>query len=226
MRNDRMTKVLLALIAAGLWSLTMTQLETPEVMAADTAEIPVVSTRADESYSQTSAAIPAATDPLRWRVSLAANQNPDSDNANDCATAISVLSVAPNSTDVTVVFYSNAAGFLASRKETLASKGTLAFSTSGGNGISGTRGVLKPDHRVATGNFTRGFAQVHAGDPRVIVSAFLECHRDRRDSWSQTNAYRGVANIPAYPVGATAQYFIAGMPASWTPPMAAPEVPE
>jgi hypothetical protein len=32
--------------------------------------------------------------------------------------------------------------------------------------------------------------------------------------------------IPAYPVGTTADFFQAGMPMSWTPPMAEPESPE
>jgi hypothetical protein len=81
------------------------------------------------------------------------------------------------------------------------------------------------DGTIATGNFNGGFAKVRADDPRVLVGAFLTCKRDRATGFDQIDAVRALTNIPAFPVGATAQYFQAGMPSTWAPPMVRPEVP-
>jgi hypothetical protein len=65
-----------------------------------------------------------------------------------------------------------------------------------------------------------GYATVHAEDPRITTSAYLVC-REARTGYVPVEA---ITTIPAFPVGATAEYFVAGMPVNWTPPMA--EVPE
>jgi hypothetical protein len=56
-----------------------------------------------------------------------------------------------------------------------------------------------------------------------MVSAVQYCRTGLGGSGPKTVAH---TSIPAYPVGATAEFSKAGMPASWTPPMVEPEVPE
>jgi hypothetical protein len=64
---------------------------------------------------------------------------------------------------------------------------------------------------------------VHADDPRILASAAIVC-RDAAGSGA-TNI-EAMTDVATFPVGATMEYFQAGMPVSWTPPMAAPEAPE
>jgi hypothetical protein len=54
-----------------------------------------------------------------------------------------------------------------------------------------------------------------------LASGYLVC---RTGAGFTTLA--SITAVDAYPVGATAQYFQAAVPATWTPPMAEPEVPE
>ncbi len=75
------------------------------------------------------------------------------------------------------------------------------------------------DVEAVTGAFD-GYALVNADDPRILVAAMLRC--GEKDAKLPLT----INNIPAYPVGVTAEFFRAGMPAAWTPPMVAPEMPE
>ena len=67
-----------------------------------------------------------------------------------------------------------------------------------------------------------GYANVNADDPRILVTATVLC----RDGTSGASKILSQDELPAFPVGATMDYFQAGMPAGWTPPRATPEVPE
>ena len=67
-----------------------------------------------------------------------------------------------------------------------------------------------------------GYASVHADDPRVHVSAYVIC----RDGTIGTTNIVGMTQIGTSPVGATMEYFQAGMPMNWAPPMAVPELPQ
>jgi hypothetical protein len=75
------------------------------------------------------------------------------------------------------------------------------------------------DHLAFTVNFD-GYAQVNSSDPRIVVAAMMRCG-DKGAALPLT-----INSIPAYPVGATAEFFQAGMPMNWTPPLAEPELPE
>ena len=63
---------------------------------------------------------------------------------------------------------------------------------------------------------------MHADDPRIEVASFQYC----RDGIGGGQNIASITQVPVYPVGATMEYFQAGMPTTWTPPMAEPEVPE
>jgi hypothetical protein len=65
-----------------------------------------------------------------------------------------------------------------------------------------------------------GYAHVNADDPRIVVTAMMRCGDN------DLHLPVTITSIPAYPVGATAEYFQAGIPPAWTPPIAEPEVPE
>jgi hypothetical protein len=75
---------------------------------------------------------------------------------------------------------------------------------------------------VSNPEFT-GYALVTADDPQIMVSAFQFCRTGA--GWGVTGVL-AQTNIPAYPVGATMEFFQAGMPMNWTPPLVVPETPE
>jgi hypothetical protein len=67
-----------------------------------------------------------------------------------------------------------------------------------------------------------GYANVNADDPRILVTATILC----REGTSGASKIQSQNDLPAFPVGATMEYFQAGMPNGWTPPRATPELPE
>jgi hypothetical protein len=70
------------------------------------------------------------------------------------------------------------------------------------------------DDSVASADFS-GYALVGADDPRIMVSAFQFC----RSSTGYSGAFvRSHTDIPVFPVGATTEFFQAGVPATWSPP--------
>jgi hypothetical protein len=135
----------------------------------------------------------------------------DLDAYNDCSTVISVMSTAPTSMNVEVEFFGQNDAFINDGTATLAAGAVEVFATVGGSGGGSgpSGGPVSADTLVNTGNFDSGFARVHADDPRLLVTAFLTCNQDQ----SAGSILRALLNIPAFPVGATAEYFQAGMPA-------------
>jgi hypothetical protein len=156
-----------------------------------------------------------ATLPLRWRVGFAGHKNLNIDDFNDCSTVISVMSAAPASMNVEVEFFGQNDAFVNDGTTTLAAGAVEVFGTVGGSGGSSgpVGGPVALDVLVNTGNFDSGFAKVHSDEPRLLVTAFLTCRRDRADGGSGTDPLRGFLSIPTFPVGAPAEYFQAGMPA-------------
>ena len=80
---------------------------------------------------------------------------------------------------------------------------------------------MSSDKNSALVGIFEGSARVHSSDPRILVSAFMYCRTN-----TGVVDLISVVDLPTYPVGVTLDYFRAGMPATWTPPMVAPEVPE
>ena len=218
MRSDRYTKVVLTIIAVALCVIALPRLETPDVMAASE-RLPETA-MAEQRPQEDSRFVPTRVGPLRWRIPFAMERNEDSSSLTDeCHTSISFLNAAPGSTEVEVGFWNESGIGLGGTAATVAAHDSWVLGTSspGNNDLY----PFRANRTVVTGLFYRGFAEVRADDPRILVAAFLVCRDD--SGVTRTNS---MTTLPAYPVGATAQYFQAGMPATWTPPMVEPEVPE
>jgi len=224
MGSDRITKVLIAMIALGIWALTMTQVGTP-VSTVHASATPHLAPEASSAPGLPSAGegqtVRASTSslPLRWRVRYAMLLD---NNESDCVTVINVHNLAPSSTTVDVQWLDTDSLSVALRSQALAPGKHLNLIPmfSGGSIDSSSDPFIYVDWVEVLGNF-EGSARVFSDDPRVSVTAFLKCDTSPSDSDPSS-----IAHIPCDPIGATMEYFQAGMPADWPPPMALPEVPE
>ena len=214
-------RVLLVLTVTACCALGLGQIR-PEEYSGQ-AEASVSSpTSAIQQHSKTAASqsrAATATLPMRWVVPGVH----ESVNVNGayCSTAITV----------TTAF--NVTTFLAVQVEFFddigLSMGTFVGVPHGAPGVRTTYitdSEVTPIWTVVDGdadlsNFT-GSATVHSDDPRIMVTAFEWC----RSGTGAATTLLTVRDLPAYPIGATLEYFQAGMPTTWTPPMAAPEEPE
>jgi hypothetical protein len=235
MHSDRMTKVLLAAIAAGLWMLVLARAGTSEATAEavgaaasldlqrDSGQDEVSHTMRSERARPTGPAAPSGM-PLRWRVSYAAAFDDDVSGNNECATVVNLLNTAPVSVSIDVEFYDDNPSLVGTASLSLApgdSHNVVTYAASLSYPIP-----FKYDSYVFTGDFVGGFAEVHGDDPRILVSAFMTCRKDGGAVNTNALELRGMTNVPAFPIGATMEYFQAGLPATWTPPLVEPEEPE
>ena len=226
MQSDRYTKIVLTVIAVALCALTLTQMETPEVMAASgRPEAAAVEMKAEEPQAQEGSRFTITTvGPLRWWISYAAEYHPNQTGANECHTSVSLTGTGPGTVEVEVHFTGQDGTVLSARTGTVPHGGTLVFQTNSGEG-SGSR-IVNPDVYANTGMFKNGYARVYADDPRVMAVAFVDCMEDLADGGATALPIHGLLNIPAYPVGATADIFQAAMRPLSLPPMADSELPE
>ena len=224
MRQDRYTKTVLTIIAVGLWVLTLIEIggpvpsaqahptreQAPQLPQAGGPMLPSGEARSDFGTS---------TKPLRWRV-LVARQTTAIANTI-CGTVVSVQNLAPQvvTVDVEWIWISGPVG---------GSKGLTTVVLGGPgitnvvwtsidvdlNPINGNGGVTN------TGEFT-GWANVHATDPRIHAAAHIIC-RDAA-GFTGTQNLTSIVFVPAVPVGATAEFFTAGMPGMGTPLITPPE---
>ncbi len=221
MHVDRYTKIVLTVIALGLWALMLAEVGLPdfisevEATAASPSATTLQSLKKPGGEAGTVRAA-TATLPLRWRVSWAAQYVADTTN---CGTAIIVTNDTSSSVTVEVEWFSwyNSSEGLGSLA--IAGQNSKVWvSGRDWNTPSVDYRPFVPDHYADAIGFA-GYARVHATDPRIEVAAFQYC----RDGLDQGKNIMSITNIPAFPVGATAEFFQAGMPATWMPPIAAPE---
>ncbi len=226
MRSDRYTKVVLTVIAVALCTLALPRLDTAEVMAASgqpgamagiTQEQNLMPPMESVDPGSQRSRVPTSTLPLRWRVSWAAMVR--GNYYTNCSTAIAVTNTTGSSVDVEVEWMAGGVS-LALRPRSVLSYATTVWIP---DGASAVNNVPWYAHDVASIVDFMGSALVTADDPRILVSAFQYC---RSGIGYAGPTILSQTNIPAYPVGATAEYFVAGMPATWTPPKAAPETAE
>jgi hypothetical protein len=232
MSTDRTTKVLLALVAVALWVSILSQMG-PSSVAADPSVAPeeggalarqqagaVQSLQAPgEEYLATSqdAAPRAVTLPLRWRVTLAAHLHTDTAGSDECFTALVFQTVGSTSVAVEVEFFDNFGSSLGMTSTTVAPGDTTNLRTDSGGSVAPA--PFTTNAFVSTGNFSGGFAHVHADDPRIILGAFYRCRED-----GMGGGMRSFSVIPSIPVGATADFFRAGMPATSAPYVTVPNM--
>jgi hypothetical protein len=210
-------KMLLVLIALCLGALVMAQFYAPEVAAAPSA--PGEAAASGVSGALTMQRGPTSLYPLRWRIPWAVNIGTDNEAAIvKCLTQVSV--VVPF--EVTKVVRVNVEFFDTVGKNRGDSVKMYGKNLNNPPAELGAQGSVKTDDPIAltfnsydlnTGDF-QGYALVNADDPRVFVSAHMFCEKSGSMSF---------ASIPAYPVGATLEYFQAGMPMMGMPPMAIPQ---
>jgi hypothetical protein len=234
MQVDRYTKIVLTLIGTGLWVLTITQLGVPTsaaTQAATTSE--VVPATAGFQFARTSGMAPASPEPgasrgptstlpLRWRVAWAALET--SGNYTYCSTAIAVTNTTGQSVNIEVEWMDRFGNSRGLRFRIAPSHQTQVW-TVGGNGVAINNSPWAANDFLTVTDFL-GYALVTASDPRIMVSAFQYCRTGTGYSGATVLSQTG---IPAYPVGATAEYFQAGMPGGWpTAPatLAAPPDPD
>ena len=142
------------------------------------------------------------------------------DGAQDdsyCSTVITVRNLTPNTVDIEVEWINWSATQYVLRLLSVPGKRMRHWVTDDQINI---RPYYLGDN-ADLGPWT-GYANVHASDPRILVSAAMLC-REGTAAGAKVLANRG---INAYPVGSTVEFFQAGMPAAWTPPMVVPELPE
>jgi len=215
-------KVVLTVIAVCLSALTLTVIDLPEFATEAEATVAPASSSAPQDLMKPGGetgpvGAPAATLPLRWKVSWAVE-----DVTAYCGTAVIVTNDTASTVNVQVEWF-----HYTGTSRGYSSLAVIAF----GQRIwvsSGPYGPTEidpkpyyPDQSEDLG-YLLGYARVHADDPRIQVAAVQYC----RDGLDTDKNIVTITQIPVRPVGATMEYFQAGMPATWTPPMVVPEVPE
>lgn len=220
MRSDRYTKVVLTLLTLGVWALMLTEVELPDLTAqAEATAVP--SSAPLEQVSKKpggeagAARAPAATLPLRWRIpTVFEHIGVDT----SCSTVISVRNLTPATVNVEVEWFRWDLVITALRPGSIPANEMLLWATDDSIELR----PYYPDDDANLGPSFIGFADVHAADPRILVTATVMC----RDGTAAGAKILSHNEMPAFPVGAALEFFQAGMPATWTPPMAVPEVPE
>jgi hypothetical protein len=224
MRTDRVTKLLLALIAAGLWVLILSSAGLPEMAARAEASFAPSSKSAHQQQKSLAGSTggpkaPTSTLPLRWRIPTSFEDLFYDETY--CSTVVSVTNPTTITINVEVEWITYFGYTAALRPMAVAAEEMLQWATN--NLIN-----LRPNYADDSTNLAAGpavflgHANVNADDPRILVTATLVC----RDGTAAGAKIIVQNEIPAFPVGATAEFSQAGMPATWTPPMAAPELPE
>lgn len=213
---ERSMKVVLALIAAGLWALALTQFEIPPA-AASGVRTGVVSTptgasamtgqqeleRPEHPEPEPGAVrAPTVTNPpLRWRV---AEVREETDNFNTfCGTAITITNTTDGTVNVTIEYLDNGGVPEAVDSFTIA-----AFSSNFAvTDIDVEPGLLFANIPGSSGlDDFQGYAHVHADDPRIMVTARVFCRDGLGTSANIVSDYQ----VATYPVGSSAQFFLAG----------------
>jgi hypothetical protein len=220
MRSDRGTKALLMMIALGIWTMTITQAGMP----ARNVEASSPPAAAREHLPEPN--LPVAVEgqpvragtsslPLRWRVRQAMLLD---NTETDCVTVIYVGNLTSSSTKVDVEWLDTDSASVALRSVTLQPGKHQNFIPYFAVGSLTGDPFIYIDWVVVAGNF-EGSAEISADDPRISVTAVLKCDESPSDPFPNS-----ITAVPCDPLGATAEFFQAGMPAAWTPPMV--EVPE
>lgn len=238
MRSDGITKALLAMIAVGLWALVLSQASLPtgtayagmvefdETESLVPGEGPATSVqrlssrKGGQPEAGLSQRAPTATLPLRWQVSWATEQSVDTTH---CGTAVVVTNRTSSAVDVEVEWFDYAGDSLALRFQSVEGFSQKTWITGDDASIPDTDSrPFYHDDPADIADIVGGFALVNADDPRIQVAAFQYC----RDGQGAGKNITSITQIPVSPVGTTAEFFLAGMPATRILPMTTPEVPE
>jgi hypothetical protein len=199
MATDRFTKVVLTVLAIGVWALAIAYSGTPTVLANAANEVtPGTSSLEPVSNEPAVEAAPAATYPLRWYISLVHHEV--ASGSVDCKTVVMVVNLHNSSVNAEIEFYDDTGSVLASRSDTIAAGATYYV---------GTDQLTGPGEYPQTGDhLIPGHGRVYASHPNIIALNFIECPT-------------GAVSVTSYPVGATLDYFQASLPAAGGIPLPA-----
>ena len=160
----------------------------------------------------------AATMPLRWRASHAAETAELAGLTDFCMTMVVVMNTTNSSVSAELEWFSAPGTLLVTESFSLSALQVKYVGTDD-QVLVGPFGMDVDSNQA---DFT-GFAQVYASDPRIIVSAYLIC----RDALGDPANLTAMLPIPAYPVGESLDYFQATAPVlGGFPPVAVPKAPE
>jgi hypothetical protein len=211
----------------ALCAIALPRLETPEVMAASGQPEAVAAVDPQQSgqalhpvpstANESSTMARASTKPLRWRV-MNAFHDVDSNNSI-CGTVVTVRNLSAATVSVDVQWFNNLGFSEGLSTQSISSTVPKAFYTN----INVNLAPFSIQGTTASTSDFSGWANVHADDPRILASAAIVC---RDVAGTGASNIEAMVDVATFPVGATLEYFQAGMPATWTPPMAAPEMPE
>jgi hypothetical protein len=204
------TKFAVAVVPVCCLMLALSQMNAPRAEA----ESPQSSSVLEGAPEQQGRAA-AATLPLRWRVTPIAHLEGVANRY--CGSQVIVKNLTNSTVTVEVEWFHSGGGAAAIDTGSIYFQKQASFATS-----LDIRPVMNVNQVSDIAEITHGFVNVHASDPRILVSAIYYCNSTTGNAAANVS----MMNVPAYPVGATAQYFQAGMPARWTAPMAEPESPE
>ncbi len=221
MSQDRYTKAVLTLIAAGLWVLTLIQIgdpvpsaqanptreEAPQTSQAGVGR-PGMRPQADRSVSRA----PTSTLPLRWIVTNAAERTGAFNTF--CGTVVIVNNLTNSTIIVEVEWFRNDAVSLALRAASVDPKRHFIFVTD----TEVNNQPYSANNSAGLADFN-GYAYVTSNDPRLAVGAVIYC----RDALGPSANSVSQASIQVHPIGATAEIFRATMPGMGTPLITPPE---
>jgi hypothetical protein len=167
MLQDRYTKVVLTVLAVGVWALALAQAGTPAVLAeaadgAAAAAIAETTSGAVAAEAESSGA-PFTSYPLRWYIPLVLHVVES--NSLECETTVGVVN--PNSFSVSVLiqFYAAGGSLLRTESSAVAAGALYQVSTS----------EMAPQY-PATGTVTvDGHARIQADHPNILPINYIDC---------------------------------------------------
>jgi hypothetical protein len=197
-------KLVLTMIMIGIWALVLTQFGLPAVATrAEAEEAPAVLPATGPASASASQQRFWAELPLRWQVANIQDMV-DADNATYCGSVITVRNLTDGAVEVEVEWFNLSNSPQAIRTRTIPAEQSMQFASSARINLL----PFAPQNDASLAVNMNGYVNVHADDPRIMASAHVVC-RDGTTTDSSLVAYVG---IPASPVGATLDYFKAGLP--------------
>lgn len=221
MRSDRYTRVSLTLISVCLLVFILTVVGQPNIGArAEAAAAPapqaslVKSPKPGNPVGPTR--VPAATLPLRWRIPWVSEY---SSGTTNCGTAIAIVNARHSQVNVEVELFDYMNVSQKMQSSAIPASHQILMVSGGDRTTDTDYRPFFPDWLLDISDIIAGYGRVHADDPRIEVAAFQYC----RDAQGTSANIVSITQIPAYPVGSTADFFQAELPAQTAAPLAAPE---
>ena len=222
MSQDRYTKIVLTLIAAGLWVLPLIEIGDPvpsaqanptrqEATQTSQAGVggPGMNPQTDRSVSRA----PTSTLPLRWIVTKAVEETGSFNTF--CGTVVIVNNLTNSTITVEVEWFDFNGVSLALRSRSVLPRRNFTFVTDS----DVNNRPYSADDSANLADF-HGNAYVTSNDPRLAVGAVIYC-RDALGFGATTIDSVSQASIQVHPIGATAEIFTAGMPGMGNLPLTA-----